>query len=488
MAGCGDDGGAGQLADAPPNTTDGQADAPIDAAPSPVTITVTQSNQPVMGVTVYFQQPDSMLVRDAKTDAAGKASAIVRSGGFVTVIEPQQVGVCRGSGCANLDLNSFSPEPDSINFDVSVPNEEVGHLYTLYSSCGQAEIGVGNSPLQSTLRTARAGQKRAATRALGIAATPVTNTVNLNNCGGTADLLIVATETESGSITGWIYKPNMAVATGVAITIDGDYTQPADVEAAYTHVPPYNNTLLVERELRSPRGHLLNLSQLSAAVEPDGHTASVTHSVPGPATLIMVTSTTDQPNEGFGQHRFIDWGPAQAYALDFGAAALPHYSSRPSMDGAAHALIWHQAATGAAPDYVLGTYQASRLDETQSVQHLWTWRIAAPYAPPYLDDAVKIVYPTLPTTIYDYNATADDEPFPLRLTGVKSPGGYDAIRAHAFASVSQQSDVPAAVVGAAGRIVVQDPFEPPVESRTAAPAAPRGLIAPRAPGFTRAAR
>ena len=83
--GCNDNNGIGHLPDAPPPPPDVP---PIDMAPpSPVTITVTDGGDPVMGLTVYFQESDSVLVSTAQTGADGKASAVVHAGAFVTVVQ-----------------------------------------------------------------------------------------------------------------------------------------------------------------------------------------------------------------------------------------------------------------------------------------------------------------------------------------------------------------------------------------------------------------
>src|SRR5512139_4072144 len=78
---CGDDGGSGRLADAPPST-----DAP--PGPQPVTLTVTDRGAPVAGVHVYFLNPDDSMVATVDTDTAGVASALLPSGGSVTAIDP----------------------------------------------------------------------------------------------------------------------------------------------------------------------------------------------------------------------------------------------------------------------------------------------------------------------------------------------------------------------------------------------------------------
>src|SRR5438067_10053739 len=60
-----------------------------DAMPTSVTIAVTLNGMPVSNVPAYFQAADSTLAGAATTDAQGTAGAILATGGFVTVIEPE---------------------------------------------------------------------------------------------------------------------------------------------------------------------------------------------------------------------------------------------------------------------------------------------------------------------------------------------------------------------------------------------------------------
>jgi len=200
--------------------------------------------------------------------------------------------------------------------------------------------------------------------------------------------------------------------------------------------------------------------------------------VPGPATLQAITTTTDNPVAGFGQHTIVEWGTAGGYSLDYSSVALHGYDTFPDVDRDHDAIVWTEAAGGASPDFVLGSFRAQRNMEAGT--DIWIWRIVAPYVPPYLTDQQKLIYPALPTTIFDFSPGTEDSVGIQRLTTVKLPGGYDKARAHAF-----NTEALNAITGATGRIVFEDKFEPPIDAlsqRRAAPppSSPRLRFTPRA--------
>ena len=469
--GCNDDNKVGQLPDAP-RAPDAALDAPIDMSPAaPVTITVTDGGDPLMGLTVYFQESDSMLVSAAQTDAGGKASAVVHAGGFVTVVQlfpvpqvragaPFEVppgprselttfaGVKPGDDL-HLDLDPVTPETTDITFDLSVPNEELGRTYTLYSSCGTQTLGIGQSPVRAGRRAAGIGSG---------APTPVTASVTLTGCGATADMLVVSSDSETQALS-WLYKPAVAVADGVPVALTDDYQAATDVTFTYNSVAPSINALTVQRELRSAHGSLGFVMNLQTAT-PDIDTAiaSVTQPLPEAAGLLAVTTTMDQPNAGHGQQTFFEWGATGDYTIDYSAVALHGYASTPSADVGSHVIAWSEASGGVAPDFVFGSYDLSRADDNGL--NTWSWQIVAPYTA----GQAKLTYPVVPATLYDYNPAAEEQPQVQRLTTVKAPGGYDAFRAHAFSL-----DPSSVVTGATGRIVFEEMFEPVVEAKAAAP-------------------
>ncbi len=490
--GCNDSNGVGKLPDAP-LAPDAPLDGPTDLPPAtPVTITVTDGGGPLTGLTVYFQESDGTLVRAAQTDADGKASAMMHAGGFVTAVQlfpvpqvklgaPDEVppgpssqlttfaGVKEGDDL-HLDLEPVTPEGTDVTFDLSVPNEQLGRTYTLYSSCGgPTTLGIGQSPVRAGRQAGQAG---------AVAPIPVTAPVTLTGCGGTADMLVVGSDSDKTQVLSWLYKPAVAVADGVPVALTDAYQAATDVTFTYTTVAPTINDLSVVRELRSGRGSLRFVTDQQTAT-PDSGTAiaSLTEPLPGAAGLLAVTTTTDDPNAGHGQQTFFEWGGAGDYMLDYSAASLHGYASTPSAGVGSHVVAWSEASGGAAPDFVFGSYNLSRVDDNGL--NTWTWQIVAPYTAgqAMLGYPATLSYPVLPTTIYDYNPAATEQLQLQQLTTVKAPGGYDALRAHAFAL---DADPSSAITGATGRIVFEDMFEVPLTAKAAAPRrSPTRRLAPR---------
>lgn len=471
---CGDDGDNGQLADAPPFTPDARVidgapgidtapgidaagiDAPdIDAPPPPpgATVTVTLGGVPVQGQTVYFQRPDSTLTATVLTGANGVAASPVQAGDFVTVIDPLSSVPTAIGATAHLstfaavqpgdhlfvDVPVETAQGASVQFTINVPDEQQGYDYVLYSTCGSASIGRSSVP-DGRKRPAR-GRKASAI------ATPLSATVELFGCGGTADLLVVGSDRD-GFAHSWAYQPGVAlVADG---TIDVASYQPA-VDQSYTYTRQnHTNAVAVARELRTARGSLYTAG---GSVFFEGDTGSTTIPMPTPAGVVAITTSTDELSFGFSQSTVIEWGANTDYTLDFSAIGLHPYGDAPSIDTATHAVTWPAAVAGQTPQVTLTTIQVGRTDEAG--RHDWTWDLVAPWS------EGAATYPVLPTTLFDFNAGNSDEPFVQRLTTAQVPGGYAATRPRVFAG-----DLAGGVAGASGQIVIEDMFINPGELRT----------------------
>jgi hypothetical protein len=62
----------------------------------------------------------------------------------------------------------------------------------------------------------------------------------------------------------------------------------------------------------------------------------------------------------------------------------------------------------------------------------WSWHIVGPHGA-----TTTLALPTLPFDgRFDYNPAATDSAAFVELTGARLPGGYDAIRANAFGSLT----------------------------------------------------
>jgi hypothetical protein len=439
---CGDDKGAGELIDAPL-----PPDGSVSELPPPrVAVSVTLGGMPAMGQIVYFQRRDSTLASESQTNSGGNAAGVVDDGGFVTVIEPAPLAALPSvttrlatfSGVKPLDELHVDvtplPSPGTpITFTVTVPDEQVGHTYTLASSCGTQGLGRGN-----------------------VGATTLSAPVTLTGCNGMADLLVLATDA-GGQLTGWQYRPDAAVGDGMAVAFTGAYLPPVGTTFTYTNLPA-SSGLSVERELRSARGSLYRTGPVAAPLA--GTMATVTTALPAPAGVQAVTTTIDQPTTGNARQTIVEVGAAGAsYLIDYPGVALRGYATQPALDPASHAITWTEGA-GHAPDFVLATY---RTDRNDAVPHTWFWRIAAPYVAGQTGTA-KVLYPALPATLYDFGAKPGDVTAIERLVAVTVPGGYDAARGLAL-----DSDLPVPVDGMTGRIVYQELVVPPAPARAIAP-------------------
>jgi hypothetical protein len=478
-AACGDDGKTGQLADAPPSIDariidgapgiDGPAiDGPtIDSPPPGVTVTVTLGGVPAPGVIVYFQSQDSATTATVATGADGVATSEVEAGGFVTVVDPLPLEQGVIGPTAHLatfaavqpgdhlfrDVPVLPVQGASVQFTVSVPNEELGYDYTLHSTCGSAAIGRGDPPQVPDQARKR---KRSA-----IAAVPVSNTVELFGCGARTDLLVVGTDSEGG-VHSWQYQPDVALVADGTVTFSS-YESVVDQSYSYTALEG-TSRVVVSRELRTAHGSLYTAN---ADVFFDGTSGSTTIPMPTPDGAIAITTSTDELFQGNSQANIIEWGANTDYTLDIPAIKLHAYVDPPVVDVATHAVTWTDQIDGQPAQLTIASMQIGRTDDNGP--HTWTWNLVAPW-----HDG-NAAFPVLPTTLFDFNPAINDEPFVLRLTTAKVPGGYDAARPRVFAG-----DLEGGVAGASGQIVFEDLFinRPQLRPRTA-PRGVRRVAAPR---------
>lgn len=393
LAACGDD-GVRHTPDAAPHDGPVTADAAIDAAPLPVTITTTRDGQPIGGVHVYFQNADSSVVLATVTDAGGNASAVMAAGGSVTAINPYTP---LPLGRTNDELDTFvgvkpgdhlhlaeKVTSTAINFTVTVADDPGMTSYTAFTPCGS-----------TSLTSAGSGA-------------PPSGTISLSNCGTTTDFLVV-TYDQTGFPIDSFFAPAVAVADQTPLDLTA-HTYAGVSTRTYT----YNNPGTLS--FFSFTDSLLDGAPIYSFGGNAGSTNTISYGVPaftGAGDGVVTTL-----NENQDVQTFADWGPySSAYATDVGARLLPPLTSTPTFDPTTHTLSFTTGTTSATPDFVYGSIDAFRTADARG----WTWRIAAPYG-------TSLVYPQLPTTVYDYNITANDGPANQQLTYGKVTGGYDAVR------------------------------------------------------------
>ena len=431
-AACGGGGGAKPLADAPP-AVDG---ADIDAAPQPVTLTVTANGAPRVGVRVYFLNPDSSLVASADTNTAGTASALMPLGGSVTAIDPFPQPQLRVVAINNNDLRTFigvkagdhlaltqNDPPAGISVTMTVAPSAGAQVYRVLTTCGTGEL------------TAAVGSA---------AAVNPTGVVNLAGCGAATDLTVLADTFEG--LSGVLYKTGVAVADGGNVDLTKEaYAAATDRTFTYTNTP--DAQLNLAHYLVTGRGKL----------GPFGGQIGTTTTVSEPAAAGAVSIADSSLRIGATLHDVVDWGAlAASYAIDLNGVLLPDLSAI-ELDASKARIAWTPGATGAAPDLTISSVSITR-GETRS----YTWTLVAPYA------AGALALPTLPKDVFDWNPQATDQLAVSSLVTAKVPGGYDAVRAHAL-DLDLSNDVTPLAGAVPGRAVIAQ--YSPIE-------AVRGLAAP----------
>lgn len=379
------------------------------------------------------------------TDASGNATAVVLAGSFVTVVEPPSPLSESINGFTQLTTFAGVKPGDHLYVDVpgltssvattinvSVPNEGMGYEYFLHTSCGFGDIGRGNGELQARAKPrAKARAKAKATPKLLLAT--VDNTVDLFNCGGTADMLAIGFDSD-GFVRSWAYKPNVAVAADTTVQFT-DWSAPVDRTIKLT--PASGNEVDFDYTLYTARGPLFTFSSFV-------NEGSTTIPMPNPDGAGAVIHSFDLPDSVIYQDEVYEWGAAGDYTLDLNDVVLHPFTSRGAVDVASHAITWEEDAGGKTPQFAMVSYDNFR--SVADVSYSWSWRLFAPYA------AGKATYPVLPTTLFDWNPKTDDELGAVRLRVGDAPGGYDAVRTSRAITAASPASLRA---GATGRITLE---------------------------------
>lgn len=410
LVACGDDGARhtpdATVHDAAP---DGSPDAPIDANPGAVTLTITRSGSAQAGINVYFQNADNSLVLATTTDANGVATAVMAAGGSVTAIQPflafgrlppdninTFLGVKPGD---QLHLDATFQTTFTVNYTGPISQNTNVQSYSVFSPC--LDNGASN---QVNLGSAGSGQ------------------LGLQNCGATTDFLEVAYD-GSGAPVEYFRATGVAVSSGGTVDLSAQtFSAVTSKSFAYTNVPQAYASPSITESLASTSGRSYATSFTGSS------TAATTVPLPAFAGAIDIVDTS-MFNGAAGMQRFIDWGPFSAsYTLDVGARALPELTSAPAYTAATHQVTFNEAAGGVTPDFARASVDVFRNTDSKS----WVWTVVSPHA-------TAITLPTLPTAVYDYNISATDTVNGVDLLIGEVPGGYDAVRGHlaSFSSLLQ---------------------------------------------------
>jgi hypothetical protein len=428
---CGDSNPVGHLPDGPP-PPDAAIDAPIDGQGLPVTLTITNNGQPMVGITVYFINADDTPVATAQTDSYGVASAVMAAGGSVTAVNPFLQAA--PAGLRTDELRTFAgvkpgdqlvltqTVPGTVTFTlVASPVSGADH-YDVFTTCGTASISPGGGGSGS-------GDPNPG------------GTLSLDGCNGMADIAVVShglnTDENDVAISGLYHPAAMLTQDGTVNLTEDPYNDLTSVTFTYMNAPDASLSVL-----HFPVVTYGKLGPFFANA--NGGEGSTTEPMVGATAAIV---DTQLQLSGRARHDVIDWGAyTDSYMLDLGNLLLPEFQSRPSYDATTRQMTWDEG-DGAMPDLSITAIDVTRSDETR----MWHWQIVAPYS------AGKVQFPKLPAQPIDWNPTVEDSIFAEQVLSAKVPGGYDAARAHAL-DVAQQleaaSDRSPVVTGATGRAVV----------------------------------
>ena len=225
LVGCGDD-GVRHTPDATVHDGPVTPDAPVDAAPTPVTITTTVDGSPVGGVHVYFQNADSTVVLATVTDATGTASAVMAAGGYVTAINPYTP---LAVGRTNDELDTFlGVKPGdhlqlathltstAVTVTVTAPLDPAANVgsYDVFTPCGSSALTIPST------------------------GGPPSATMPLYNCGATTDFLVVSYDNSTNpQPLDFFFVPNVAAAAQSTIDFTA-HTYGAVPTRTYTMTNP----------------------------------------------------------------------------------------------------------------------------------------------------------------------------------------------------------------------------------------------------------
>ena len=413
LAACGDDPNNRKIMDAP---AVGHDEGVFDSAqPNPVTVTVKNQPGPTQNVEVYFQNADSTLVATAHTDANGVASQVMDAGGFVTLVNPYPLGkggnqLVTWAGVKPGDRlvldNSSVQMAATVTFHLPL---DTGHgtvsSYTLYATCESNTLSF-STPNGTGIST-------------------VDQQWSLNACGGTADVMLVASDMNNQPLS-YFYVPAQPITDGDTIDYSAKtFTAAVQRTFEFDNNPNANNPITIGDQFVTSRGQVF---QESLGV--GGTTVMTSFGEPALPTGSLDVVTTQQTVANTNRNT-VAWGlTAAAYTVDYSASVVGDFTVDPSLDTGTHAISWTLGA-GKAAQFAIGSISVSRAAATS-----WQWQIVGP-------SATQLQLPTLPTDVADFTIVATDS---FTVYGVGAgfvPGGYDAFRATAFGG-------PPGVIGTTG--------------------------------------
>jgi hypothetical protein len=401
------------LADGAPDSPKLDAPTPDAPASGTVSVVVTLGGSASANVPVYFQNADSTLVVKTMTDATGTASATMRSGGFVTLLEPQALGAVVLP--PTLDTYAGVKAGDVLHDDVPTASGSVGVTFSLnsdpnplaasyvvHTTCGDALQAFGSGTLSTS--------------------------AELTDCNGIADVVVVS-ETSGNVPLDSFAVTGVTIAAGSNIGLKGSYAAIPLQQVTLTDVPPeLSSSIEVIELLGTPHGAYFDFPTFTST-----GSASLPQPLTGATDLVeLVYTFFPATNSSVADDQQIfDWGPSPpgSVSVDVGARKLHDYVTRPQLNPTDEQLQW-AVGSGAGADYLISEVSASRNGSAGASK--WSWKIVSPG----VEEGAQ-AYPTLPTDIFDFNFRDTDALTLNQCNGFTSAGGYDAARPHVFAGFNQ---------------------------------------------------
>jgi hypothetical protein len=425
---------------------DGAPDSPIDLhmdAPTPdapatgsVSVVVTVQGSAGSNVPVYFQNADSTLVLEAITDATGRASATMKSGGFVSVLEPPTGVAVSATIASNQVIKTFAGVKIGDELQDDIPGITSITTTTVAASIsGDPNPAAFNYQIHTTCNGDSSPQFLSKGSATGSGFLgPVT--ASLPNCGGTADIVVVSFSSTNVPLD-FFALSNVAITQGSNLALSGTYTPVIDQQLAFIDLPAEVNQIDLDSAVSDARGTFYAESTFAFSNGSGVGSAAAPMPLIGSASIAAFEYTLIPQGDIADTQHIIDWGapPQGPLTIDIGARKLRSWVTQPTLDPTNQQLSWSVATAGATPDYVVTEVQASRTGSAGTTT--WSWFVAAPG-----DEDGAIAFPTLPTDIFDFAFRDTDNISTDGTAGVISAGGYDAARPLVFDQLTQITSSP----------------------------------------------
>lgn len=406
VAGCGDDGGARKLPDAPV----------LDDAPPPdmlaagtVNITTMSRcctvapNTPQPGILVVAVDADGTVAGTATTDADGKASLSIKEGATVTAIYPEDnehdTDVHTYVGVKPDDNLTFGDGYYAVN--TLVPEGSNGSMTINWTAQTGATGYQIHTPCQTYGSTDAATLTYSATLAY--------------YCQTPTAPIVVAAVDANGKVISSAYVPAAAFTVNAIVDIAANQwvAQTAD---NFVLSMSGIDAVVTDARLRANADFDRYILSNSESLTPENGAASATFSLPGTAPHLYAEARLRR-NGNYGAQTYYKGSPSP-YAFD--APKLPWISDRAIINPAQNRVLWFETA---------GTYDAAVLflqwqRNESKTSHYFNWTVILP------PNVADFTLGTPPAELAAFLPSPKDfVDADLQLVDLSSAASYDAARA-----------------------------------------------------------